>query len=199
MEEKKLTGKESLELISQMIQNTKKNMENGGGKSLLIWGYTTIGISLLVYFSILYTQQWQYNGLWFGIPLIGYTLEYLERRSHPKMITTYIDRIISQIWLVLGVVALLASCSAFIQQISILFIIALLINTGATMTGLIIKFKALTIGGCIGILLAFSLLFISGLDSILIFAAIFLLCMVIPGHILQHAEKKNRIKNEQDV
>ena len=37
MEEKKLTERESLELISQMIRSTRENMEVGSGNQFLAW------------------------------------------------------------------------------------------------------------------------------------------------------------------
>ena len=46
MENKKLNEKESLELISQMIQNTRTRVEKDGGTPFLIWGYGTVIISL---------------------------------------------------------------------------------------------------------------------------------------------------------
>ena len=38
MEERLLNEKESLELITQMINSSKKNMEIGQGNNLLVWG-----------------------------------------------------------------------------------------------------------------------------------------------------------------
>ena len=46
MEERKLNEKESLELIAQMIQNTKNRMETNCGMPFLLWGYTTVFTSL---------------------------------------------------------------------------------------------------------------------------------------------------------
>ena len=39
MEDRKLNEKESLELITQMIQNTRRNLDAGGGNMFLLWGY----------------------------------------------------------------------------------------------------------------------------------------------------------------
>ena len=71
MEERKLNEKESLELIAQMIQNTKNRMETNCGMPFLLWGYTTVFTSLLVWLLVTYTQNnnWQY--LWFMLPIIG--------------------------------------------------------------------------------------------------------------------------------
>lgn len=49
MEERKLDTRESMELISRMIQNTRNRLENHAGRPFLVWGYTTVGIALLNY------------------------------------------------------------------------------------------------------------------------------------------------------
>lgn len=55
MEEKKLSEQESLELISQMIRSTRKNMEVGSGNQFLYWGYFTAALSVLLFFiGVLY-------------------------------------------------------------------------------------------------------------------------------------------------
>lgn len=182
-----------------MIQNTHNNLESRGYIGLLVNGYCTLFISLLVYFLVRYTHNNYYFLLWFGIILIGGLWEYFEKRNHPKRVTTFIDRVVGYVWIVLGIMIWITAGIAFFEPIPVLLLIALFANAGTAMTGLIIKFKALTIGGFIGIGLSFSLIFITSLECILIFAAIFLFCMIIPGHILQQAEKKNRIKSERYV
>ena len=64
MEERKLNEKESLELIAQMIQNTKNRLETNCGMPFLFWGYTTLFVSLLVWFLVVTTGNyyWQYYG-----------------------------------------------------------------------------------------------------------------------------------------
>ena len=149
-----------------------------------------------------YTHNPYYHLLWFIIPVVGIIWKYIDKRSHPQKVTTYIDRVVGYVWMVAGIIVWLSACAAFFSVFSmlpILFVVALMINTATIITGLVIKFKALTIRGSAGILLSFSLLIIFGLKSILIFALIFLLCMIIPGHILQYAEKKKRLKSRAYV
>lgn len=200
MDTKQLNEKESLELIARMIRNTQNNLESHGGMYILIWGYTTIGISLLVYFLLTCTHNPAYNFFWFGIPLIGGAIISITFRSRPlQKITTYIDKVTNYIWLVVGLTAGFTSIAAFFTRLPILFIIALLISIGITITGLVIKFRLLTVFGFISIALSYSLLVITGLDSILIFCVLFILNSIIPGHVLNHSEKKNRQKPEDHV
>ena len=48
MEDKKLNEKESLELITQMIQNTRRNLDTGSGNMFLVWGYVSVLVTLTV-------------------------------------------------------------------------------------------------------------------------------------------------------
>ena len=68
MENKKLNEKESLELISQMIQNTRTRVEKDGGTPFLIWGYGTVIISLLVWYMVASTGKYEWQYLWFLLP-----------------------------------------------------------------------------------------------------------------------------------
>ncbi|MCS2958977.1 hypothetical protein NXX53_22245 [Bacteroides salyersiae] len=53
MENKKLNEQESLALITQMIQNSKKGLVVGSGNSFLFWGYLTLAVSIAI-FLLLY-------------------------------------------------------------------------------------------------------------------------------------------------
>lgn len=52
MEDRKLSEKESLELISRMIQETQESKARYEAYPLLIWGYTTIVISLCIWYGM---------------------------------------------------------------------------------------------------------------------------------------------------
>ncbi len=72
MENKQLNEKESLELITRMINNTQQKLEKGNGLPFLIWGYTTILVSLVVWYFFSTTGNPNWNYLWFLIPVIGF-------------------------------------------------------------------------------------------------------------------------------
>lgn len=185
MEERQLNEKDSLELIARMIQNTRQKMEKSHGVPFLVWGYTTIVISLLVWYFLSTTGDYRVNYLWFLIPLIGAPLMFFFIQKHEKGVRTYIDRVIGYIWLVLGIAALVISVAAmFFWNFPILFVVILLMGSGTAITGLIVHFRPIIVAGFGGILLSLACLLVHGTNSILIFAGLFLLMMVVPGHIL---------------
>ena len=55
LKDKSLNEKESLELITRMIQNTQHRLERHTGMPMLIWGYATTVTTLLVWWAVNYT------------------------------------------------------------------------------------------------------------------------------------------------
>lgn len=191
MEDKQLNEKESLELIARMISNTQQKLEKGNGLPFLIWGYTTILVSLVVWYFFSTTGNPDWNYLWFLIPVIGFPTMMRIIRKQEKGVKTYIDRIIGYVWIAFGIGGLVVSTSAiFLWNLPILFIIVLMMGTGTAITGMIIRFKPIIFSGFAGILLSLLCLIVKGYESILIFALIFLVIMVIPGHILNWKGRK---------
>ena len=102
MEEKTINEKESLELISQMIRNTKTNLGKGSGNAFLIWGYSCILASVVVLilgagFHI------QHSGLaYFLIPVFGIAATLVLKHKNKKVesghATTYIEKSVKTLY-----------------------------------------------------------------------------------------------------
>jgi hypothetical protein len=112
MEEKQLNEQESLELITRMIRNTQQKLKKDNGLPFLIWGYTTIVVTLMVWYFLSTTGNPNWNYLWFLIPVIGFPIMMFSVRKREKEVKTYIDRIIGYVWIVLGVAGLVGTVSA---------------------------------------------------------------------------------------
>lgn len=191
MEDKRISEKESLELITRMIRETQENTARYGAYPLLIWGYTTVIVSMTVWFLYTYTGAWQWNLLWFALPVIAGPLTvFFNRKDEKKGAQNYIDRITGQIWMVFGIVGFVLSCFSFFVNVPILFVVSLLMGMGSTLTGLVCKYKPLSVAGVIGTALSFSMLFLQGSGVYLIFAGIFIVMMIIPGHIMNKDMKQ---------
>ena len=70
MEEKKISEQESLELINQMIEQTRRDSTVGSGNTFLIWGYVCMVVSLAVFVAA-YTGPGAWGWLYLGIPVMG--------------------------------------------------------------------------------------------------------------------------------
>lgn len=187
MEEKVLNGEESLELISQMIKNTKTKFEKGGGAIFLIWGYTTLFVSALVYALLTVTNDYTYGWFWFLIPFIGVPINIYYKKKTKVHAKTYLDEVITKLWITLGIVAFITPVAAMFvdYRLPILMIEGLIVNIGLTVTSLYIGSKVSALAGVLGIALSFATIFVAGYtNTIIIFAAMSVVSMIIPGHYL---------------
>lgn len=193
MEDKVLTEKESLDLISQMIRNTRSRLEDNSGIPFLIWGYTTVIVAVIVWSLVTTSGNYLWHWLWFAIPVFGGTLwllHYKKQLNNRSRAITFVDRAISHVWMVFGIASFMISIISFLTYIPILFIVLLTMGMATAITGLIIRFKPIIFSGFIGILFSPLCVIVRDTSSILIFAAIFVLMMVIPGHMLNYTAKR---------
>ena len=122
MEEKKLSEQESLELISQMIRSTRKNMEVGSGNQFLYWGYFTAALSVLLFLLVYYTGDARWSIGWFSMFLFWGFMLRMQRKETPSVIT-YTDRAILQVWKVIGSLFVLTVCfNVYVLYMSIWYI-----------------------------------------------------------------------------
>lgn len=199
MEDKKLNEKESLELISRMIQNTKKHMELGQGNSLLLWGYTMGGVCLLVYVALLLTDNNPLCHLtWWLIPVVGGGVAYYWGRKKKPSVKTYTDKMIDTVWggigfTFLATIAMMLVWSGWELMIPLSL---LYVSIGVYMMGNVLCDKWMSRLPAFGIMMSIVILcrlFRGELDWDYYLAS-YILCsiivLIIPGHIMNRQAKK---------
>ena len=199
MENVKFTEKESLELITSMIQTTKRNLKVGDGNQFLLWGYLTVLTTLSVYLSLMLTQSAYSYNLFFIIPVIGFPVAYYYKsKDGGNNVTTYSDRIIEAIWKVMGTVStvliLLMSMIVFKDCSIVPAFVLIVISLGSCVTGVVLKekiFNTSYLGFLAGIYM-FYYVPSKGMDDmmLLLFALSFIFVMIIPGHVINHKAKE---------
>ena len=102
MEERKLNEKESLELIAQMIQNSKKNLQVGRGNQFILWGWLGAITSLVVMGMLMLTNSPMWNWLWFAIPVIGWPVMMWQMKKETKPVVTFTDKVLKSVWISIG-------------------------------------------------------------------------------------------------
>lgn len=206
MEDRKLTEKESLELITEMIRNTRDRLHIGNGNMLLISGYGTAMAAVIQYILMLITGDPRSNLVWLVIPLIIMPLIKREKRKHKSVTapTTYVDKISNGIWKLVGTVALAgcALCTGFMiygyNCWLLMFIYALVVvGFGTTVQGIVIREKSLVAGGMFSIIAGgfITCCVICKIPVLVIWATpllivSFVLMTIIPGHIINNKAHK---------
>lgn len=205
MENNKLSEAQSLELITSMIQDSRSRLARNSGTPFLIWGYTTVAVSLFNALALYlgWSHAWAWS--WFTIPVIGWLGMMLLFKQEPSA-RNYIDRIVSMIWVVIGLSFAWLFVGAVVFGCSISFLTVVVMGIGTVLTGCVIKHRTTTICGwaamCASLIfpIVYFIIAKSGSASaisevwiwgeLIVFALIFLVMMVIPGHILNHKYNK---------
>lgn len=187
MEERKINETESWELISMMVKNARMNLRAKiNSNILLLWGYTVVIVSLLIWGL----KKWEILScaslFWFLIPIICLPVtKYLSSQDKIK-VKSYLDKTIDHITILNILVCSFTALSAIWTKMPILFIEGILFSMWIIVIGLLIRYKPLIYGGIAGIFLSFGLLLIhSEINQILVFALIPLFSIIIPGHLFR--------------
>lgn len=193
MEDRRLNEAESLDLITKMIKNARTNQRAKiNCNILLIWGYTTAMVTIIIWLMKMYDVFSLSSLLWFLIPIICYpTTKYLSGKDHIH-VKSYIDRTIDYVSILFIVVCSTVAITSIWTTFPVLFMEGMLSSMWIIIIGLLIKYKPVIWGGILGIMAAHSLLFISNtISQIPIFAAIFIISIIIPGHLFKRSISKN--------
>lgn len=206
MEEKKISEKESLEIITEMISRTKERYI-GDGNIMLMWGYLSVGIAALVWIMLVLTRNPMWNWLWFAMGVIGGILTPVldKKQRNRNGVKSYWDKFTSQMWTTVGISAMIATtfCLGFqliggVDTWRMMFAIALIIVPFGEITqGIMLRESSLQLGGWVGLLAGiFTLCCIAGRIPlnvvwfmpmcIVAFAAM----MIVPGHILNAKSRR---------
>ncbi|MDF4221071.1 hypothetical protein PXC01_05690 [Maribacter sp. M208] len=195
---KKLSNQDSLDLITKMIEQARANIETKTGPSmLLIWGYTTVIVGLII--GILgYMNIWSYRSfLWFLIPLICYPriVKYVKQKN---VIPSYIDISVNNISLLYIVICTTVAVASTWIEFPVFFIEGLLISMWSFTLGVLVKFKKVMIGGIFGIILSHIFLLLGNSDfNIFLFLIIIAFTIIIPGHVFSKLQSSRKESYEK--
>ena len=198
MEERKLNEKESLELIAQMIQNSKKNLQVGGGNQFILWGWLGAITSLAVMLMLMWTKNPAWNWLWFAIPVISWPVMMWQLKKAEKPVVTFTDKVLKAVWMTIGSIGMFSIfLMAMYAHNSHLIIpgTILLVGIGSAITGAVLDNKRLQswVSGVFGFAMIVSIrIAFDDTDPIwnhIVFSIAFIGMLAIPGHILNKEAK----------
>lgn len=186
--ENEFTPKESLDVITSMIQQAKGNMQKNSFYFLL-WGWTIVIANAGVYILLKFTQVANpYNMFLITIVAAVVSIIYGIRQGRQAVVSTHLDSIYKWVWMGFG-----ATCFIFWifgNQIGWQLnpVIITLCAVPTFISGVLLKFKPLMYGG-----IAFwgfgTLIFLSDFETQFLLAAIAVtIGYIIPGYLLKRSE-----------
>lgn len=181
-----LSAEKSLQLITEMIEKSRRDFERNSGNPMIIWGSVVLVFAIAVWFMISRTSNPYWNYLWFGIPVAGYLIEFIVRRNrkNEKKAVNFINSTIGKIWIFYGLISVLtALVLVFSDRFAGLItpLVVLLLGFSTALTGAIIKNTAITAGGVITAVGGSYLYLAGGLDASLVIGTAAVVALIIPG------------------
>ena len=103
---KEMTAEESLSLISETLNSSRKEITHRSGKYYILWGALLTVFSLIIYLLWKLTDKPAWNCLWFAMPVIGFLLARLmSRKDSETHVQNDVSRITQGIWSAFGIFA----------------------------------------------------------------------------------------------
>jgi hypothetical protein len=183
--EKILTEKESLELITQMINKAKREYRETGVTALM-WGSVITFCSLVTFAAYFLQWHWAHYVWWLTfvavIPQIIISIKERKKRRYK----TYNDDAMGGIWISFAIAIFLLSFYFNMFQVpSVATIVLVLYGVPTFATGYTRKFKPMILGGIACWAFAVASMYIAYPYPLLLTAGSALLAWFIPGLILR--------------
>ncbi len=187
--EKQIDEQMSLQIIKEAIENAKMNIKDNGFFYLL-WGWLVLIASLLQFGLMQFTTIPYF---WVGWPvlMIGGGIVsgiYGYRLGKKSIVMTHVDLAMIYLWYGFAIAITIFIVAALFNLMSFTLlnpVIIVLYGLGTFVSGGILKFKPLIIGGLIASGIAVVAFFIQSEMQLLLMAAAIIIAYLIPGYMLK--------------
>ena len=206
---KEMTAQESLAIIAETVNNSRKDIVQRSGKYMLVWGIALTIVSLLVFILWKTTGKEAWNYLWFAMPVIGLVPSILmKKKEATRLPDNTVSRMLGGIWRAFGVFSVSIAVFAILYAhfgtsffaslavgISLSPMILLLFGMAETVSGIAVKNRAIQVAGYVtgvgGIILYYILGNMSedGMETTLLFTLAGIV-LALTGVILQIQNKE---------
>lgn len=185
------TQKNQIQLIEEMIANAKGNISEGS-VFYLIWGWLVILAAAINYYLLVFMN---YENHWLPWPIlmtlggiisgiVGY------RKGKSSNVKTYIERALQYLWLGF-VITLLMVLFGMVKlgPEKTYPIIIFLYGLGTFVSGGILKFRPLILGGIACWIIGMMAFYTDFQNQLLLISLAVLLSYIIPGHLLSKSKR----------
>ena len=147
---KELTAQESLRIITETMNNNRRDILRNSAKYFLFWGALLTAMSLIVYLLWHTTGKPVWNLLWFAMPAIGYPLAGVLHKKDAAVPNNMVGKPTGQIWALFGAMSVTISAIAcFLVPMPITLIIVVLMGCAESVSGILLKNWPIIIAGFI--------------------------------------------------
>ena len=145
---KEMTAQESLQLITESFNKSRKDILRNSAKHFILWGTLLTAISLAIYLLWHFTGKPQWNFLWFAMPVIGYPFAALIRKNTVAIPQNEVSKMLGGVWSVFGAFAItLSAIAVFLVPMHITLIIVIILGLAECISGVLLKNWPIIIAG----------------------------------------------------
>lgn len=191
-DEKVMTEAESLSIISGMI-NHAKNRFSENGHLYLLWGFVIFACCITQFIMLHFFKNNDAYFIWYSTWVVSiYQFYYLFKKRKSQKVKTYTDEIISFVWLTFIICSFILVYILIKNQAIDAINACILVMYGMPtfLSGILLRFKPLKIGGLTCWVLAYAAMFTNYQYQLLLLALAVIAAWIIPGFILREKYKK---------
>lgn len=187
MQPENFSPKDSLQLIDNMI-NQAKNRFTENGFLYLLWGWAIFACSLFHFAAIKLNlfkhPEWVWTITW---AVVIFQIIYLVRVKRKEKVKTYSDGIIDAIWICFGICMLVLAIviGRFNLWIYMNSLVLLFYGIPTFLSGFVMRFTPLKLGGIACWLLAIASTFVAPVYYLILLALAVLIAWIVPGYLLR--------------
>lgn len=185
MEEREININESLSIIQSMVNKTQRQFSDDSFYYIM-WGWLVL-VASVAHFILLQMNVEQAPIVWLLMPVGGIvSMVYGAKQSKKEKIKTYVGTYMSYLWSAMGIAMGVVLGMAFKIGVDVTYPLLILIyGIGTFVSGGLLKFRPLIIGGVICFALSIAAFFVSFQFQLLFIATAMLVSYIIPGHLLK--------------
>jgi len=139
-EKSEMTVNESLALITETMNNSRKAILRNSAKHFVLWGCVLMVLSFTIWQLWSSTGNPAWNFLWFAMPLIGYPLALVLTKKDEAAPKSEISRMIGYVWTVFGAFAMsISAIAVFAVPMHITLLIVVMLGLAECISGVLLK------------------------------------------------------------
>ena len=187
MQSDNFSPKESLQLIDSMI-NQAKNRFSENGFLYLLWGwlilFCSIGHFILLKLNLFKHPEIIWASCWL---VVIYQIFYLVKRRKKETVKSYSEYIIGYVWMSfgfsIGMISFIVAKANHWELVNSLML--MLYGIPTFLSGIIMRFNALKIGGIICWCLSIISVLVAPIYGFLLLGAAVIAAWIVPGYLLR--------------
>lgn len=184
---------DSLKVIQDMIGKSKNEITDNGFY-FLMWGWLVLLASIVQYVLFVWVKvNWHYLAWLLIVPAVVLTIVRSSREEAKRKVLSYVEESMGALWMGIGI--------SFNALMAIFFIIGwqqaypffiLMYGLGTFISGGILRFKPLQIGGALCWVLAVVTALLPYAEQILMLGLAVLISYLVPGYLLQKQVRQTK-------